>query len=132
MWQGINVKTGIYHAKKFCLLLPYTCVPYDTRSLGKILKCLGISPQSDYYSLLRALREKFLPLLENGAVTLPSLRMLDAPGEFLKFNQLFVSFSRPSFDYGSEYLPEERQISFVLDKCFYNPKGSSEVKREGV
>jgi hypothetical protein len=131
-WQGIKVKTGIYHAKKFCLLLPDTCVPYDTRALGRILKCLGLSPQSDYYSLLVAMRERFLPLLEDDKVTLSSLRRLDDPGKCLKFNSLFVSFPRLCFDYGPGYLPAERQVSFVLDKCFYNPKESAEVKREEV
>ena len=53
-------------------------------------------------------------------------------GGGLEFNPLFVSFPRPGFDYKSEYWPKERQISFVLDKCFYNPKESAEVKREGV
>lgn len=121
-WQDITLKTGIYHAKKFCLLLPDTCVPFDTRALGRIQKCLGISAQSDYYSLLVALREKFLPLLENGSVTLPTLRRFDAPGSVLSFNPLFVSFPRPGFTYGTGYLPEERQIGLVLDKCYYNPK----------
>jgi hypothetical protein len=127
-WQEIPVQKGIYHAKKFCLLLPDTCVPYDTRALGRILKCLGLSSKSDYYSLLVALREKFLPLLESGKVTLPSLRRLDDPGRCLEFNPLFVSFPRPGFDYRKGYEPKERQISFVLDKCFYNPKESAEGK----
>jgi hypothetical protein len=52
---------------------------------------------------------------------------MDSPGELLEFDQRLISLPRPGFGYGNGYLPEERQLSFVLDKCFYDPKGSSEV-----
>jgi hypothetical protein len=125
-WQKLEVKKGIYPAKMFCLLLPDTCVPFDSRSLVKILLFFNIPASTDYYSLLLGLREKFLPLLENSGDGMTVLRTLDRPGDFLRFNSRYVSFPRPDFDYGTGYVPEERQISFVLDKCFYNPKGNAE------
>jgi hypothetical protein len=121
-WEDIDVRTGIYRAKMYCLLLPDTCVPYDSRSLVKMLKFLEIPPSSDYYTLLLVLREKFLQLLESR--TLPEIRRLDAPGRCLDFNPRYISFPRPGFAYGPTYDPAERPLGFVLDKCFYNPKGS--------
>lgn len=119
-WEKIDVKKGIYRAKMYCLLLPDICVPYDSRSLVKMLKFLGIPSTSSYYSLLCAVREKFLPLLENHS--LPEIRRLDMPEKYLKFNPLYISFPRQEFAYGDSYQPAERQVSIVLDKCFYNPR----------
>jgi hypothetical protein len=123
-WEGMSVKTGIYSAKMYCLLLPDTCVPYDSQSLVKMLKFLGLSSSTDYYSLLCALRERFLPVLEDH--TLLELRRLDAPDRYLKFNTRFISFPRPGLAYGDKYHPAERPLSFVLDKCFYIPRAKDE------
>jgi hypothetical protein len=32
-----------------------------------------------------------------------------------------ISRAKAGMDYGVDYLPKERQIGFVLDKCFYQP-----------
>lgn len=123
-WQKFDMKRGIYHAKKFCLLLPDICVPYDTSSFAKILKFLEGTATSDYYELLAHLREKFLESMVDRNLTIPELRRMDDPGKYLTFDRRLISLPRCDRDYGSDYLPKEGQISFVLDKCFYNPKGS--------
>ena len=124
-WQKFDMNRGIYHAKKFCLLLPDICVPYDTSSLTKILKFMEGTASSDYYQLLTNLREKFLESMKEENLKLPELRRMDDPGKYLIFDRRLISLARCDLDYGSGYLPKERQISIVLDKCFYNPKGSS-------
>ena len=118
------VKKSVYHAKLYCILLPDTCVPYDTESRKKMLKQLGIEAIADYFQFLSKVREKFMEDINAHHLNLPSIRALDSPQDQLPFNRRLISLPRKDMDYGTGYLPKERQISLVIDKCFYQPRSA--------
>lgn len=121
---SFSISESIYKAKQYCILLPDICVPYDTASREILLERFPLKEQT-YYNLLTELRMAFLECMEDHQMTLSSLRSLDAPQGQLPYDQNKVSLPLPGVDYGTGYHPKERQISFVLDKCFYQPKSVS-------
>ena len=124
-WEKFKVQNSVYLAKQYCLLIPDICVPYDTESRKKMLKHLKIESNANYFEFLSKVREKFLESMIAHQLTLRLIRSLDSPEKHLPFNRRLISLPRCEMDYGTGYLPKEHQISFILDKCYYQPKGSS-------
>jgi len=120
LWSFSVQGTSIYQAKQYCVLFPDICVPYDTASRLKMMDHFGIG-DSDYFAFLTVVRQGFQNCMMNHHLSLPSLRTLDSPQNQLPFDSFQISLPRPGMDYGTAYLPKERQISIVLDKCFYQP-----------
>lgn len=119
-YWSFSINGSIYKAKQYCILLPDICVPYDTASREK-LSALYHLQNSDYYNLLSHLRETFLTCMKDEHLDLPNIRRLDSPQGQVPFKAGMISLPRQGFQYGSSYQPTERQISIVLDKCFYQP-----------
>jgi len=117
--------TSIYKAKQFCVLLPDICIPYDTYSRNRILNCLD-NTAFTYFEMLSNLRERIIGILESENGTLSQFRKLDCPGEQLAFDPNSISLRRKNFNYGTTYTPDERPISRIVDKYFYQP-GSKEA-----
>jgi len=113
--------TSIYLAKQYCVLLPDICVPYDTASRIKMMEHLDLR-SVNYLEFLTKVREAFLTCMEKDNLTLPELRRLDAPQNQLPYDTSLIALPRAGMDYGANYSPDERTISIVLDKCFYQPK----------
>lgn len=119
-------ESSIYSAKQFCVLFPDTGVLYDTASRTKMLRFLGLSGVN-YLEFLTAVRTRFLTVMDRENLTIPAVKRLDTPGNQLPFDAARVSLPRPGTDYGSGYFPQDRTLSLVIDKCFYQPKS-----REGI
>ena len=119
--------TSVYRAKQFCILLPDIGIPYDIDSRTAILSSLS-TDVSTYFEMLAELRDHIVGILEVENQTLPNFRKLDAPQEQLPFDCNLVSLRKKDFDYGVGYCPEDRPISRVVDKCFYQP-GNKEADR---
>ena len=117
---SFSIRQSIYKAKQYCILLPDICVPYDTSSRETLLDRFHL-PENNYFRLLTELRMTFLKCMEENHLTIPSLRTLDSPQDQLPFDKKVISLACHGVDYGTAYLPKERQISIVLDKCFYQP-----------
>jgi len=129
-FESFRIKDSVYYAKKFCVLLPDIGVPYDTKSRDKMIKQLDIKSDVDYYQFLSQVRSKFLNAFKEQKVRLPIIRTLDSPfdssQEHLCFDPRLISLRKPDVNYGTKYLPtdkqiREKQISLVLDKCYYSP-----------
>jgi len=121
---SFSVDGTVYEVKKYHILFPDICVPYDTKSRIKILKhCALRSPNYDEF--LEVLRLNFMNCMEENHINLPDLRSLDSPEKYLPFNTSLISLPRPGTNYGSSYSPKTRQIGLVLDKCFYSPRSSA-------
>ncbi len=125
-WSFPVKGTSIYLAKQYCVLFPDICVPYDTASRVKMIEHLD-SVSADYAEFLTSIREAFLKCMNGHAFTVPALRRLDNPKSQLPFNPSLISLPRQGIDYGIAYEPEERTISIVLDKCFYQPKSDTKT-----
>lgn len=123
LWS-FSLYESIYKAKQYCILFPDICVPYDTASREILVERFPLNVYT-YSNLLMELRMAFLNCMKNHHMTLSSLRSLDSPQDQLPYNKTMISLPIPGMDYGTGYFPKERQISFVLDKCFYQPKTSS-------
>ena len=132
-FESFRIKDSVYYAKKFCVLLPDIGVPYDWKSRDKMIKHLDIKRDVDYYQFLGQVRSKFLNAFIEQKVRLPLIRTLDSPFDLpqqrLCFDPRLISLRRPDINYGINYCPEirrglpiEKQISLVLDKCYYSPK----------
>jgi hypothetical protein len=128
-WSYSVRQTSIYEAKKFCILFPDICVPYDFKSRKELITQFQLW-NDDYFAFLSKIRELFMKCMEkeNSQFPLKSLRSLDSPGDNLNFpednlpfDRKFIASPRAGMDYGTDYLPKERQLSFVLDKCYYQP-----------
>jgi len=120
-WAFPLNKTSIYEAKKYCVLLPDICVPYDIKSLIKLKRSFDIRG-TDYFELLKTLRQHFLRCMEKDHFTIPMMRILESPQDQLPFNRSLISRPRQGINYGTEYSPKERPISLIIDKCYYQPK----------
>lgn len=125
-WSFPVKGTSIYLAKQFCILFPDICIPYDTVSRMKMIGHLN-SARADYAEFLTSIREAFLKCMNRYTLSVPALRRLDDPQSQLPFNPSFISLPRQGIDYGTAYEPEERAISIVLDKCFYQPKSDTKT-----
>ena len=126
-WSFSVRKTSIYEAKKECILFPDICVPYDTKSRNELMTQFHLW-NDDYFTFLSKLQTRFIKCIEKDNLTLPTVRSLDSPGDNLHFpknnlpfDKKIITRPRAGLDYGTDYLPKERQISFVLDKCYYQP-----------
>ncbi len=117
---NFSLSETIYKAKRFCILLPDIGIPYDSSSRPKIISCLG-NDVSTYFQMLEGLRGVLIDIMEQERQDLPNLRKLDSPHEQLPFDPSKISLPRNNFDYGNTYAPEERPISRIIDKSFYNP-----------
>ena len=115
------ISESIYKAKQFCLLLPDICIPYDTRSRKKLKTHFGLR-DINYYQFLAILRREFIKSMEQNRISLSMMRSFDKPHKQLPFNSNLISLRRSGIKYGTEYVPDEREISIVIDKCFYQPK----------
>jgi len=124
-WNFPPQGTSIYKAKQFCVLLPDICIPYDTYSRNRILNCLD-NTAFTYFEMLSNLREWIIEILESENETLSQFRKLDCPREQLAFDSNLISLRRKNFNYGTIYTPDERPISRIVDKYFYQP-GSKEA-----
>jgi len=83
---------------------------------------------STYFEMLAQLRDHIVGILDVENQSLPNFRKLDAPQQQLPFDCNLVSLQKKNFDYGTGYCPEDRPISRVVDKCFYQP-GYKEADR---
>jgi hypothetical protein len=126
-WAFSVGQTSVYEAKKNCLLFPDICVPYDINSRRKLNSRYQLT-DDDYFTFLSKIRASFMKCMEEERMTLQSLRCLDSPGDNLNFpednlpfDKKLITLPRAGLDYGTDYLPKERQLSFVLDKCYYQP-----------
>lgn len=115
--------TSVYEAKKFCILMPDICIPYDTFSRNSILS--SIDNADTYYEMLYKLRECVIGILDSEKENLDKFRKLDSPQEQLKFDRNMISL-KTKYDYGSGYAPIERPITRIVDKYFYQPNISKE------
>ncbi|MCX5855931.1 MAG: hypothetical protein NTZ24_15415 [Deltaproteobacteria bacterium] len=113
--------SDIYEVKKYCVLLPDICMPYDTSSRNEVLRQFKKSRVHSYYDLLRALRFASIEVMARMSAALNQFRNLDAPQEKLPFDPYKITLRKPEFDYGKSYEPAYRPISRILDKCFYRP-----------
>lgn len=119
LWS-FSVRNSIYQAKQYCILLPDICIPYDAKSRELLIQQFSLRNPT-YYSLLSSMRHAFIECMKENHMTIPSLRTLDTPQDQVPFNKYKISLPVRGRDYGIAYLPKERQISIVLDKCFYQP-----------
>jgi len=126
-WAFSVREKSIYEAKKFCILFPDICVPYDTKSRKELITQFRLW-NDNYFIFLSKLRTTFMKCMEKDNLTLQTVRSLDSPGNNLHFpednlyyDKKFITRPKTGIDYGMEYLPKERQICFVLDKCYYQP-----------
>lgn len=122
LWR-FPISNSVYEAKQYCILYPDICVPYDDDSRKKLKKFYSIG-DIDYLTHLSLMRDSFLRCMTEHQVTLPMLRKFDDPQKAVPFDPTKISLPKAGFKYGTSYEPEERQISFVLDKCFYKPTKS--------
>jgi len=128
---NFSLYESIYKAKRFCILLPDIGIPYDSTSRPKILSCLS-SDVSTYFQILKGLRGVLIDIMERESQSLVNLRKLDSPHEQLSFDPSKISLPRNNFDYGNTYAPEERPISRIIDKFFYNPHETEVSERKTV
>jgi len=119
-WDFPLLGTSIYKAKQFCVLLPDICIPYDTYSRNRILNCLD-NTTFTYFEMVSNLRQWIIEILESENGTLSQFRRLDCPREQLAFDSNLISLQRKNFNYGTTYTPDERPISRIVDKYFYQP-----------
>lgn len=120
-FENVRIKDSVYFAKQFCILLPDTCVPYDTKSRDKMTSHLKIPRNANYFEFLSEVRLHFMKVLQKEGMTFPMVRALDAPGKDLRFDPRLISLRQPHYDYGKEYPPVNGQLSLILDKCYYMP-----------
>ena len=132
-FESFRIKDSVYYAKKFCVLLPDIGVPYDWKSRDKMIKHLDIKRDVDYYQFWSgSIKISECIYRAEGSVTInPGLSdsPFDLPQQRLCFDPRLISLRRPDINYGINYCPEirrglpiEKQISLVLDKCYYSPK----------
>jgi hypothetical protein len=114
------IQKSVYKVKQYCLLTPDICSPYDTISRNQIIHCLKINDLT-YFKMLNHLREKLITILRSENQTLSNFRRLDSPEKDLPFDANSISRRRANFDYGNTYSPEERPLSRIIDKYFYQP-----------
>jgi len=119
-WNFPPQGTSIHKAKQFCVLLPDICIPYDTHSRNRILNCLN-NTAFTYFEMLSNLRERIIEILESENGILSQFRKLDCPREQLAFDSNLISLRRKNFNYGTTYTPDDRPISRIVDKYFYQP-----------
>lgn len=115
--------TSIYIAKQYCTLFPDIGIPYDTASRVKIINRFNMRG-ADYLEFLSRIRAAFLDCMTKQEFTIQAIRQFDNPQYILPYDPKLIALPRPGMDYGTGYLPAERTISIVLDKCFYHPKAA--------
>ena len=128
---NFSLSESIYKAKRFCMLLPDIGIPYDSSSRPKIISCLS-NGVSTYFQMLKGLRGVLIDTMERENQSLVNLRKLDSPYKQFPFNPSEISLPRNNFNYGNTYTPEERPISRIVDKFFYNPHETEVSERETV
>jgi len=128
---NFSLSESVYKAKRFCVLLPDIGIPYDSSSRPKITSCLS-NGVSTYFQMLKGLRSALIDIMERESQSLVNLRKLDSPHKQLPFNPSEISLPRNNFDYGNTYAPEERPISRIIDKSFYNPHETEVSERKTV
>lgn len=129
------VKTSVYRAKQFCILMPDICIPYDTQSRNKILKSTKISKRTNnitYFDMLNELRKWIIYVLKSENQTLQNFRKLDNPQKQLPYNPYSILLKKNNFDYGDIYTPDERPISRIVDKFFYQPSANNVSITDGT
>lgn len=120
-WRSHVRDFEIFDVKKYCILLPDICMPFDTNSRNEVLRQLKTSNVHSYYDLLHALRLASVDVITRERAGIHQFRQLDAPQERLHFDPCKISLRKSGFDYGKSYEPSSRPISRILDKCFYHP-----------
>lgn len=120
-WPSHVRSSDIYDVKKYCVLLPDICMPYDTSSKNEVLRLFKKSGVHSYHDLLQALRFASIDVMTRELANINKFRQLDATEEQLPFNPYKISLVKPGFNYGKSYEPSYRPISRILDKCFYRP-----------
>jgi len=119
---------SVYWAKQWAMLLPDTCVPYDSASRVAIRECTGGAPPG-YFEMLDRLRSHLIDLLNREGGTVMDFRELDAPGRAgLHFDHASIALPHLGFPYSYDYLPVHRPLSRVIDKFFYSPVTSRLLK----
>ena len=115
------ISDSVYKAKRYSILLPNICIPYDNASRNKIKSFLGISNSSTYFEMLQKLRKSVIEILDNQKSDLATFQKLDDPLKIINFEHDKIALRRDDTNYGDYYLPSERPISRIIDKMFYKP-----------
>jgi len=115
------ISESVYRAKRYSILLPNICIPYDNASRNKIKKFLGISNNTTYYEMLKKLRLKVIEIIDNEKSNLVTFQELDQPSKAISFDYSKISLRRIDINYGQGYFPLVRPISRIIDKMFYKP-----------
>ena len=118
---NFSIHNSVYRAKMWAILFPDICVPYDSRSRNRIIQCIGRGRNITYVEMLEALRSLAINLIIREESNVAEFRRLDQPGLVCPYNSVLIALRRLGFNYGTDYTPEERPISRVIDKYFYNP-----------
>lgn len=124
-----DIEESVYRSKMWAILFPDICVPYDSRSRRKIKKCIG-SNNIKYSEMLRALRSHAVNIISVENSNLLEFRKLDNPEIGCPYNPANISLPNAQIDYGVGYYPDERPISRIIDKFFYNPGGLNRPNTE--
>lgn len=117
-----NIQDSVYRSKMWAILFPDICVPYDNLSRIKIKRCIGVS-NINYAEMLFALRKYAVEIISVEESNVSEFRKLDNPEIGCPYNSFNISLPIDHIDYGGGYNPEERPISRIIDKFFYNPGG---------
>lgn len=115
------ISESVYKAKRYSILLPNICIPYDTASKKDIIKFLGVSNKITYYEMLQKLRLKVIEIMDNEKADIVTFQLLDEPAKAISFDDSKISLKRADVNYGQCYYPLERPITRIIDKMFYKP-----------
>lgn len=126
LWD-FTIDESIYRSKLWAILFPDICIAMDSRSRKEIKRYFKESNLS-YADLLTHLHTMFHQVLSNGKLSIQEFRKLDQPGKYVHYESNLISLRNQKVDYGDDYEPEERPISRILDKFFYDP-GSNSAKK---
>lgn len=117
-----DIQDSVYRSKMWAILFPDICVPYDSRSRTKIKRCIGVS-SINYAEMLFALQKYAVEIISVEESNVLVFRTLDNPEIGCPYNSANISLPIAHIDYGDGYYPDERPISRIIDKFFYNPGG---------